>query len=71
MNKKQVDVKQAVQPEQDLFAKQPKSCVLRMLVRKFLSDVSDRRALIGLCLQVMSHLGQIWDPWHKQVLTMI
>ena len=27
------------------------------------------RALIGLCLLVMSHLGQILDPWHSQIFT--
>ena len=26
--------------------------------------VNDTRALIGICLLVTSHLGQIWDPWH-------
>ena len=40
-----------------------------MLVCKFLCNVHAKRALIGLCLVVMSHLGQIRDPWHSQVFT--
>ena len=35
-----------------------------MLVRKFFCNVNDTRALIGLCLLVLSHLGQIQDPCH-------
>ena len=37
-----------------------------MLSRKFLCNVNDTRALIGLCLLVTSHLGQILDPRHSQ-----
>ena len=40
----------------------PKRCVLCMLASKFLGIVNGTRALIGLCLLVMSHLGQIPDP---------
>ena len=36
-----------------------KSCVLRMLVHKFLCSVNDSRALVGVCLLVMSQWGQI------------
>ena len=35
----------------------------------FLYNANDTRALIGLCLLVMSHLGQIPDHWHSQVFT--
>ena len=40
-----------------------------MLVRKFLCKVNDKRALIGLCLLVTSHLGQIREPWHSKAFT--
>ena len=45
------------------------SLVLCMLVHKFLCNVNDTRTLIGLCLLVMSQLGQIRDPWHSQAFT--
>ena len=38
------------------------SCVLRMLVHKFLCNGNDKRGLIGLCLVVTSQVGQIRDP---------
>ena len=81
---KQVDVKPAGQPEQagcglravdnqgDVFlccGEKPKSLVLCMLVRKFLCNVNDTRGLIGLCLLVTSHSGQIRDPWYNQAFT--
>ena len=40
-----------------------------MLVHKFLCDVNDKSSRIGLCLLVMSYLGQIRDPWYSQVVT--
>ena len=40
-----------------------------MLLRKFLCDINDTRALIGLGLLVTSHLGKIRDPWDSQVFT--
>ena len=43
--------------------------VLLILVRNFLCNVNNMRALIGLCLLVMSHLNQIRDPWDSQVFT--
>ena len=33
--------------------------------RRFLCNVNNTRALIGLCLLVTSHWGQIRDPWHS------
>ena len=42
-----------------------------MLVRKFLCNVNYLRALIGLCLLVTTHLGQIRDLWDSQVFTII
>ena len=62
-------MKLACQPEQAGCGKYTKSRVLHVLVRKFLCDVNGRRALIGICLLVTSHLGQIRDPWHSQVFT--
>ena len=41
--------------------------VLRMLVCSFLCNVNDTRALIGLCLLVTSHCGQIIDPRDSKV----
>ena len=32
-------------------------------------NVNDTRALIGLCLLVISNWGQIRDPWDSQVFT--
>ena len=64
-------MKPAGQPEQADFSEYPKSCILRMLACKFLCDVNDTRALIGLCLQVTSQLGQIPDPWHVQPFTIV
>ena len=62
-------MKPAGQPEQAGLGKEPKSRVKCMLVRKFLCSVNDTRALIGLCLLVTSHLGEIRDPWHSQPFT--
>ena len=42
-------------------AEKPKSRVLRVLVCKFSCNVNNTRAIIGLCLLVTSHLGQIRD----------
>ena len=39
-----------------------------MLVRSFLCNVYDARALICLCLLVSSQWEQIRDPWDSQVL---
>ena len=41
-----------------------------MLVRSFLCNVNDTRALIGLFPLVMSHWGQIREPWDSQVFTL-
>ena len=60
MNKR-MDTKPVNQPEQAACSEQPKSRVLRMLECTFLCHVNDARALIGLCLLVTSHLGQILD----------
>ena len=62
-------MKPAGQPEQAGCGVYPKSRILRMLARRFLFYVNGTRALIGLCLLVTSHLGQIRDPWHSQVFT--
>ena len=67
--KKQVDMKPASQPDQAGCGQLPKNCVLRMLVHKFLCNVNNTRALIGPCLLVTSHAGQIRDPWHSKVFT--
>ena len=66
MNKKQVDVKPVGQSEQAGCGELPKSRVLRMLQCSFLCNVNETRALIGLCLLVTLHLGQMRDPWHDQ-----
>ena len=55
-------MKPAGQPEQAGCGEYPKSRILCILVHKFLCDVNDTRAFIGLCLQVTSQLGQIPDP---------
>ena len=64
-----MDMKPAVQPEQAGSGENHKSRVLCMLARKLLCNVNDTRALIGLCLLVMSHCGQIWEPWDSQAFT--
>ena len=46
-----------------------KSRVLRICVRKFLCNVSDTRAISGLCLLMTSHVGQIRGPRDSQVFT--
>ena len=56
-------MKPASQPEQAGCGNKPKSIVLHMLLRRFPHNVNDTRALIDLCLLVMSHLGLILDPW--------
>ena len=43
---------------------------MRMLARKFLCNVNDTRALIGLCLLVTSGIGQIRELWHSQAFSM-
>ena len=55
-------------PEQVGFGEEPKSRVRRTLAH-ILCNVNDTCALIGLCLLVTSHLGQIPDPWHSQAFT--
>ena len=45
------------------------SIQMRILVRRILCNVNDTRALIGLCLLVTSHLGQISDSWDSHVFT--
>ena len=54
MNNNKVDMKPAGQLEQASCNELPKNCILRMLVRNFLCNVNNTRALIGLCLLVMS-----------------
>ena len=51
-----VDMKPDGQPEQAGCGEYPKSCVVHMLVLKFLCNINDTRALIviGLCLLVTS-----------------
>ena len=43
---------------------------MHMLAFKFLCNVNDTRALIGLSLLVTSHLGQIPDPWRRRTFTL-
>ena len=62
-------MKSAGQHEQDGYGDWPKSRILHMMVRRFLCNVNDKRDLIGLCLLVTLHLGQIRDPWHSQAFT--
>ena len=69
MNKKQVDMKPAGQPKQPGCGEYPKSYVPRTLVLSFLFNVNFKRALIGLCLLMTSHWGQIRDIWDSQVFT--
>ena len=59
----------ADQPEQDGYGDWPKSRVLHMMVRRFLCNVKYKRDLIGLCLLVTLHLGQIRNPCHSQAFT--
>ena len=51
------DAQPASLPGKTGCGEQPNNCVLRMLVRNFLRDINDTKALIGLCLLVTSH----WD----------
>ena len=48
------DTQPAGLPEKPGCSEYPKSCILRMLVRNFLCNVNNTRALIGLCLLVTS-----------------
>ena len=59
-------MKAAGLPEHASCSEYPKSCVLRMLIRKLYCIVNDTTALIGLCPLMTSPLGQIRDPWHGQ-----
>ena len=61
----------AGQPEQAGCDEYPNSRVLPvcMLMRKFLCIVNDTASLIGLCLPVTSHCGQIREPLDSQVFT--
>ena len=47
----------------------PKVAFLHILARKFVCNVNDTRALIGLCLLVTSHWNHIRDPWYSQAFT--
>ena len=60
-------MKSAGQHEQAGGGELPKSRVLCILVRRFLCNVHDKRALTGLCLLVTSLLSQIRVPWHSQL----
>ena len=40
---------------------------LHMLMHSFHFNVNDTRALVGLCLLVMSHWNQIQDLWDSTV----
>ena len=62
-------MKPAGQLEQAGFGEKPISCVLNTLAHKILCNVNKTRAIIGLCILVMSHLGQILDQWHSQAIT--
>ena len=62
-------MKPSGQPEQADCGAWPKSRVLRMLVRKFICNINDTRALVSLCFLVIFHLGQIRDPWQSQTFT--
>ena len=55
-------MKPAGQPEQAGCGEWPKSHILCMLMYKFLCNVNDTRALIGLCLLVTLHLGRFETP---------
>ena len=57
----------AGQPDQPGCCKKPKRRILLILACKYLYDVNDIRALIGLCLLVTSHFDQILHPWHSQL----
>ena len=63
-------MKPAGQCEQAGCGEYPKRHVLRMLVRRFLCNVNDTRALIGPCVILTSRLGQILDLWYSQVFTL-
>ena len=60
----------AGQPEKTGCGKWPQSRVLHMFVCKVLFNVNDTRALIGLCLLRISHLGQIHNPANGQICTL-
>ena len=62
-------MKQSGETEQEGCGEQLKTRILHMLAHKFLCNVNDTRALVGLCLLLTSHLGQIWDPWYSQAFT--
>ena len=66
-----MDMKPADQPGQAVSGKQPMSRVQRMTAGKFLCNVNDKRALIGLSLLVTSHFGQMRDTCHIQAFTIV
>ena len=65
----QLDMRPAGQPGQACCDEINKNRVLCMLARKLICNVNYKRALIGLCVLVMSHLGQMRDPWYSHAFT--
>ena len=59
-------------PEQPGYNNKPKSFILRMLVNNFLCYINDTRAVIGLCLLVMSLWGMLDSrPLDRHVFTIV